>query len=335
MTAAPAVSVVLPVRNAEATLGSALRSIQRQAWRDFECLVVDDGSSDGSPAIVAEWARRDARFRRLAVAGSGVAAAAMTGVAAARAPLIARMDADDVMHRRRLTRQVAALLDASLAGVGTHVRFFPRGAVGPGMARYEAWLNSLRHADDVARDRFVECPLANPSLMLRRDVLLQYPWRACGWPEDYDLILRLHDAGARLGVLPQRLHGWRHGPGRLTTDHPDYALSRFVACKAHYLASGWLGARRRYVLWGYGSTGRALRAALLEEGRAPSHIVELHPGRVGNRIHGAPVVRPEALRDPGLRPVVVSVAGAVARERIRAVVGAMGLVEGVDFVCAA
>ncbi len=334
--AAPRVSVLLPVWNAAPTLPAALASVARQSESDFECVVVDDGSDDGSLALARAVASRDPRFRVLHAPHHGLVHALERGLAACRAPVVARMDADDWMHRHRLALQLAAL-DAAprLAGVGCHVRLFPRRALGAGMRRYERWLNGITTAAQVGAEAFVECPLAHPTLVLRAEPLRALGFRDAGWPEDYDLLLRLLGAGHALGVVPRRLLGWRHGPGRLSRRSPVYALERFTACKAHHLAAGFLADAPRYVLWGYGGTGRSLRRALAAHGRTPSHVVELHPGRLGQRIHGAPVIPPEELASlPGAR-IVVSVAGARPRAEIRGVLARLGQREGRDFLCAA
>jgi hypothetical protein len=171
--------------------------------------------------------------------------------------------------------------------------------------------------------------------MLRRRVLLEFPWRDLGWPEDYDLLLRVLGAGRRLGVVPRRLLGWRDGPTRLWRTHPAYSPERFLACKAHHLARGPLRHGPEYVLWGFGETGKALRRALAHEGRRPAAIVELHPRRLGETVHGAPVIRPEALLSRPRRPVLASVAGSFARAEIRALCARLGLREDVDYWCVA
>lgn len=332
----PRVSVLLPVRDARATLGAALRSLARQSLGDFECLVVDDGSRDGSLDLAEAFARNDPRFRVLARPPAGLVAALNAGLTAARAPLVARMDADDLAHRRRLELQVAALdSDPSLAAVGAHVRLFPRRGLGPGMRAYEAWLRTLGSPESVRRDAFVECPIPHPTLVARRDRLPPEGYRDAGWPEDYDLALRLLARGECLGLVPRRLLAWRHTPGRLSQRDPRYAPEAFIACKASFLAAGFLAAHDRYVLWGYGGTGRALRRAIARHGPRPGAIVELHPRRVGQRIHGAPVVPPAALPALPRAPIVVSVAGAAARGEIRAALAGMGFRELDDFVCAA
>src|SRR5438045_3826610 len=99
----------MPAFNAARTLSSALHSVQRQTERDWECVVVDDGSSDHTRATAAEFARTDPRVRLIAREHSGIVAALQAGLAECRAPLIARFDADDLMSRRRLELQRVAL----------------------------------------------------------------------------------------------------------------------------------------------------------------------------------------------------------------------------------
>jgi hypothetical protein len=187
----------------------------------------------------------------------------------------------------------------------------------------------------VREEAFVECPVVHPTLMVRHPVLARLGYRDAGWAEDYDLVLRMLGEGHEIGMVPRRLLAWRDRPDRLTRRHPRYALDRLTACRAAFLASGFLAGASDYVLWGYGGTGRALRRALLAHGKRPSHVVEVHRGRLGNVIHGAPVVPPAALGALGPCRVVASVAGEGPRGQIREALGAMGFVELRDFVCAA
>ena len=332
----PAISILIPAYNAENTLAEALRSVRRQTEGDWECLVVDDGSSDGTVRIASAMASQDQRFRVVRLAHGGIVAALNAGAELCRGALVARLDADDLMVRRRLELQRQALdSDVSLAGVGCHVRFFPRLTMSDGLRNYERWLGAISQVEDVQREAFVECPLAHPTLMLRRAALLAAGYRDCAWPEDYDLVLRLLQQGERLGVVPQRLLHWRDGGGRLSRTSARYSLPAFVECKAEFLSSGFLRQVDRYVLWGFGDTGKALAEALARRGKHPAAIVELHPGRLGQLIRGVRVVPPEALRSLPRAPLVVSVAGLKPRNEIRAALADMGFAETRDFVCAA
>jgi glycosyltransferase involved in cell wall biosynthesis len=330
------VSVLLPVYDAATTLPAALRSVARQSLHDIECVVVDDGSTDASRDVVSSFAHTDPRFRVVSRSHAGIVAALNAGIDVCRGRYVARMDADDLMHRDRLRLQVNALEAApDLAGVGCHVRLFPRRDLTDGLLAYENWLNGVRSAEDVLRDRFIECPLAHPTWVLRREAFASVGYRDDGFPEDYDALLRITSNGMRLGVVARPLLFWRDRPARLSRTSAVYGADRFVACKAYHLAQSFLGGSSEYVLWGYGDTGRVLARALAAHGRRPTHIIELHPGRIGQRISGAPVIGVEQLVSVKGRKIVVSVAGAQARREIRERLVADGFTELDDFVCAA
>jgi len=332
----PAVSVLLPAYNAAGTLGAALRSVERQSLRDWECLVVDDGSTDGTAEVAREFVEKDARFRLLSVPHGGIVAALNDGLEQCRGALVARLDADDLMQRQRLERQRAALeRHPEWLGVGCHVRLFPRRAMTEGLRSYERWLASIRSAADVRREAFVECPIAHPTLLLRREALLSARYRDVAWPEDYDLVLRLLEAGGELGMVPERLLHWRDGAGRLSRTSARYAIAAFVACKAEYLARGFLRDTAGYLLWGFGDTGKALAEALAQRDKHPTAIVELHPGRLGQLIRGVRVIPPAVLPSLPRQPLLVSVAGLTPRSEIRAALQQMGFAEMTDFMCCA
>ena len=331
----PAVSILLPVRDAADTLAICLRSIERQELTDFECVIVDDGSRDPSREIATTFARRDTRFRLVTGPRDGLVQALKRGSAACRAPLIARMDADDVMDRRRLRCQRDALEDRELAAVACHPRLFPRSALGPGMERYQGWLTSIDSPTRVREEAFVECPIAHPTLMIRHEVLAAFPYRDMNWPEDYDLVLRVLAQGHRIGIVPSPLLAWRHTETRLSRRSPQYATERFVACKAAFLAEGFLARQDTYRLWGYGGTGRAIARALRAHGKRPELIVEIHPGRIGRSIQNAPVISYTELGPPGGAPLLVSVAGLGPRTQIRNELARRGYRTGADYVCVA
>jgi glycosyltransferase involved in cell wall biosynthesis len=113
----PALSILLPTYNGEAHFAAQIESILAQSWEDFELLIVDDGSSDSTPAIAAAQAARDPRIRLLEGGGGneGQKARLIELVRAARAPLLSVADQDDVWDRERTRRLVEALGDNALA----------------------------------------------------------------------------------------------------------------------------------------------------------------------------------------------------------------------------
>jgi glycosyltransferase involved in cell wall biosynthesis len=332
----PTVSILLPVWNAAATLPAALSSLERQTQPNWECLIVDDGSVDASRSIARHFAERDRRFRLISRDHEGLIPSLNAGIELCTADLVARMDADDWMHRNRLAHQVDLMTRSpSFEAVGCFVRVFPRASLRDGRRAYERWLHSLTEPERLWRERFVECPIAHPTLMMRTKSLAELRYEDRGWPEDYDLLLRLLRRGPVAGMVPTRLHGWRDSPTRLSRTDERYALEKFTQCRAWYLSRDFLDGQATYTLWGHGPTGRALRRQLAVLGHNPSTIVDVHPRRIGNTIHGARVIPPEALERQSSDRLIVSVAGHGPRGEIRSALARIGMREGYDYVCAA
>jgi glycosyltransferase involved in cell wall biosynthesis len=333
----PRVSVLLPCRDAAAWLDEAVASLLGQSFRDFEVLAVDDGSHDATRALLDRWAERDARIRTLSSGGAGIVAALHTALEHARGALVARMDADDIAHPDRIAAQVA-LLDAqpTVAACGTQVRYFPPDVVRDGARRYESWLNALTSPAAIARDAFVECPIAHPTLMVRRHVLDAVGgWRDAGWPEDYDLVLRLIAAGHALANVPAVLLDWRERADRLSRTDSRYDDEAFRRCKAHHLTRSLLRGRAVLVI-GAGPVGKAFARTLQAEGVAIAAFIDVDPRKIGQTVHGARVAPREALNDyRGAAFAVAAVSGEAARADIRAWLAAAGWTELEDYCAVA
>jgi glycosyltransferase involved in cell wall biosynthesis len=223
----PRASVLLPVRDEEPFLAECLESPSAQTLADFEVIAVDDGSTDATPAILEAHARADSRFHVLRQEPAGMVAASERARAEARAPLVARMDADDVALPERLELQVAAIEEEGLAAVGGRVEYFPQPT--EGMRAYADWLNALVTVDAAVRDLWVECPLPGPGLTARAELV---SYRDRGWPEDYDLVLRIWEAGGTFRKVDALVHRWRDHPERLTRTKSAYSLDAFRAARS-------------------------------------------------------------------------------------------------------
>ncbi len=331
----PAVSVLMPFRDAAATLGEAIASIRAQTFADLELLLIDDGSADDSATIAAAAASEDPRLRLLRPGRVGLIAAHNLGLAECRAPLVARLDADDVALPHRLARQLALLdADRSLTAVGCLVECFAL-QLRAGFSRYQTWINRLVDHAAIVRELYVDSPLVHPSLVFRRAAVLALGgYQERGWPEDYDLVLRLAEVGARFAKVPEVLLRWRDSAGRLTRTHPRYRDEAVRRCKAHYLGRGPLRGGR-VVLWGAGPFGRRLARALAAEGVTTAAFVDIDPRKLGRRTRGAPVVPSDWLASHRELPVVAVVGARGARPLIRARLEALGFVEGESFWFAA
>jgi glycosyltransferase involved in cell wall biosynthesis len=207
LSSTPRVSVVLPVRDCERYIAQAVKSIVEQTFRNFELIVVDDGSRDRTLPILAEWAAQDQRIQVLARPRLGLVAALEAGRAGAKGFFIARMDADDIADPERLSRQVEyldrhpeviavggqiELIDVEGRSLGS--RIFP---VTPADCR--AYLKR-------------GAPFCHPAVLIRSDALAFVGgYRTAFEPaEDMDLWLRLAKMGELanldVNVLRYRVH---------------------------------------------------------------------------------------------------------------------------------
>jgi GT2 family glycosyltransferase len=331
------VSVLMPVRDGAATLTEALAGILADGDPAIEVLAVDDGSTDATWQHLREACVRDPRVRALKSRGSGLVSALHTAVSEARGDFLARMDADDRALPTRIAAQRAHLSrHPGIGALGTQVALFADGAVGEGFQRYVAWQNGLISPEDHTRERFVESPLCHPSVMFPRAAFAQVGgYRDFHGPEDYDLFLRLAEAGYDLAKLPQVLLHWRHRMQRTTFADGRYALGCFRATKAPYLARALSAAQKpRLVVWGAGPTGRRTMRELEPYGLRAAAFVDIDPEKLGRVARGVSIV-PAAELDPHQDAVLVAVGARGARELIREQLRMLGFREGVDAYFAA
>jgi len=336
LSAMPQVSILMPVRNEGRYLQATLESLYRQTFSSWELIAVDDGSSDTTPRILADAAMHDIRVRAIRREGGGLVAALNTGLEACRAPLLARLDGDDICHPRRLELQAAYLTAHPETGlVASNFRHFPRTGLKQGMIDYESWQNSLTGHALVTRDLFVESPFVHPSIMTRRTIITGLGgYQENSWPEDYDLWLRMAAAGTQFARLPQTLLFWRDHPERATRTMDEYATHAFRACKCYHLLNCFLRNVPDVVIAGAGLEARAWQRLLAAAKVTVSTWLDVDPRKIGHILHNAPILSPGELHLNG-RKMIVAIGVRGAREQFRKVAARRGWQEGMDFVCVA
>jgi glycosyltransferase involved in cell wall biosynthesis len=333
----PKVSILMPCYNVAATLNETLESIQAQSYGEFEVVAVDDGSEDNTAEALARWVENDARFKPLYLEHGGIIPALNAGLEACRGEYVARMDADDLMHPKRLEKQ-AAYLDEHprVTLVSSLVDGFPEKRLREGFRIYIEWLNTLVSHEDMCREMFVESPICHPTVMVRKEALVEVGgYEERGWPEDYDLWLRMYLAGHEFAKVTEVLLSWREHPKRLTRTDSRYSVENFIRAKAHYLPKGPLKGRDAVIVWGAGMMGRRTSKHLVREGVPLVAFVDIDPKKIGRTLRGLPIISPEALMEwwgKYENPALLAAVGArgarvLIRERLRG----FGLVEGEDW----
>lgn len=226
----PAISVAMSVYNCAPYLDEAILSIRNQTYRDFEFLILDDGSKDASPAIIAAHAAADSRIRPIFRENRGLVVSLNQLVAQARAPLIARMDADDICAPDRFARQMAFLA----ANPGHGVIGSDCARIGPDGAELALPFipRPLTHEDILANLESGPLMLHNAVIYERDAVLAVGGYRpAFAHAEDYDLWLRLSQV-TKLANLPEKLVSYRIYPGQVSDRH--------IIAQAVNAAMAWL-----------------------------------------------------------------------------------------------
>ena len=330
----PCVSVLLPYREAGPWLDRAIASIQTQTFKDWELLLIDNASTDGGPAIAREWSVRDPRIRLLHEPCPGIAHALNTGLLNAGGDLIARMDADDECRPERLQRQVAFMNAHPEVGVlGTRTRFVSTVARHSGMQCFVEWQNAILDPHDHYVKRFVDAPLAHPTVLFRRELVgLHGAYDTGPLPEDHELWLRWMDAGVRFAKLPEELLTWHDHAGRLSRTHPNYSTDAFFTTKARWLAK-WLKRTlngRPVIVAGTSTLCRDRAAKLEAEGIPIGAFTDVRP----REVPGHAFLPHDRLPPRGEACIVSFISQRGTGDRIAEFLSGIGLVEGEDFLLA-
>lgn len=332
----PEISVLLPVRNGAEFIDDAITSICSQTFSDWELLIIDDGSTDRTSEICERRADEDSRIRLHSIGEQGLVPALNAGLELARGTIIARMDADDVSLPDRLEKQRRALIETpEEAVVSCLVDAFPAEQVGEGMGLYVDWLNSFVTHEEIARNFFVESPIAHPTSMLRKKTVSDVGgYSDNGWPEDYDLWMRLFFNGAKFSKVPESLYMWRDREGRLSRTSSAYSLLAFRKLKSHYLEKKLRGADERNVaIWGAGKTGRWWCRELITAGINVLSFIDIDTTKIGNCIGDIPVIGPGDVSRLDEDILILGCVGARgARDEIRRYLLEAGKKEENDFI---
>ena len=326
------ISILLPFRNAEQTLGECLDSIQKQSFEPFEVIAVDDNSNDGSRSIVEKL--DDERFRCSPNPSRGLVSALNFGLTLCQFDLIARMDADDLMASNRLSCQFEHFLHTpDLKLSATQADLFPEQAIKAGYKAYMQWQNQVLTHEQIRNNMFVESPFAHPSVMFEKSCVIGLGgYREGSFPEDYDLWLRLYEQGYRMEKLPSVLLHWRESPSRTSRTHPAYSREAFDQLRAEYLSRDpRLTSSRPIVVWGAGRKTRQRVKYLQNLGLTVSAWIDIDPKKIGNKIQNAWVYDPTWLASRSTRPfVLIYVTNHGAREGIETYLKDMGYECGQD-----
>ena len=334
----PIVSIILPIRNSAHYLKECIDSILGQSLKAWELLAVDDHSTDSSFQILYELTQKDPRVKLLHNQGKGIVDALNTGTENAKSPLIARMDADDIMHEKRLEVQVEYLnQNQEIDLVSCRTEHFPTRQETMGYQHYVNWSNSIIEPREHELKRFIECPMAHPSVIFRKRLIHNYGGYLNGeFPEDYELWLRWFSRGVRMVKIPKVLLRWRDHKNRTSRIDPKYSTMAFQKIKSKYVkllqekTERW--GNRKIFGWGAGHVARKFISLLVNEGVALSALLDTNPKKIGKKFNNLPIISHAKLPKPKDAFVLILIGARDVRVQVADHLKAFGYQEGSDFI---
>lgn len=323
------VSVILPFHNAP-TLQKAAESILDQSYQNFELLLIDNASTDGSQAVSLELSHRHDKVQLIDEPKKGVVHAANSGILHSQGAYIMRMDADDYSFPQRMELQVKALQEYPDVGVVSGGVIYKGDHSNVGFIEYVDWLNTIHTSSDIALNQFIELPMANPSMMFRREIFEKYGLFKDGeFPEDYEYFLRLQSNNVKMIKVENQVLRWIDSDNRLTRTDPRYSTDAFFKIKSHYLAE-WLKKNNPFhpeiFVWGAGRLSRRRSDYLKNYGIEIKKYIDVKPRE--NSIHF------EEIESPNEAFIVSYVGNRGARSQIRSFLNDRQFIEGVHYILA-
>ncbi len=322
----------MPVKNAARFLKECLDSIIEQTYLDWELIAINDHSSDGSLALLTDYAKKDPRIAVHTNTGNGIIDALRLAFSLSKGHLITRMDADDRMPSQKLETMTQLLQkqgEGHLAIGG--VRYFSEAGLGDGYRRYAQWLNRLTSSSTNFTEIYQECVVPSPCWMVYREDLLR-----CGsfesnrYPEDYDLCFRFYEFGLEVIGTSAILHEWRDYPTRTSRTDDNYADNRFLELKLDYFCKLEIQTGRPIVLWGAGKKGKTIARYLVDKGLQFSWLCN-NDRKIGHQISGVTLMDTSHLYQFKNPIIIIAVANPTDKQEIERLLLHQNKIGGKDY----
>ncbi len=329
----PLISILIPFKNTEIYLTDCLESILIQTYKNWELLIVDDGSTDSSFSLVELFSLKDDRIKLFKNSGNGIIDALQLAFKNSTGDFITRMDSDDIMHPNKLATLANNLITYGTGHVAVGlVNYFSDEGMQEGYKTYEDWLNNLTKTGDNYAEIYKECVIPSPCWMIHRDDLI-----ACDafhsniYPEDYDLTFRFYKHHFKCIPCHNVLHYWRDYSTRTSRTHIHYAQNHFTPLKIHYFLDIDYNKTKTLTIWGAGTKGKLTAKILIEKGIYFEWICN-NPKKIGKDIYGKELKNFEVLKTIENPQAIITVANKKSQMKIRTYLNTLHLKPTEDYV---
>ena len=233
----PDVAVILPYRDAVKYLPRCVNSIINQTFQNFELILINDGSTDGSREFAESV--RDPRIRIIDLPAAGLVAALNEGIFSTKARYLALLDPYDTARPDRLEKQYHYFeLHEDIEVVSSRVRYLAERA-GKNLKPYIDWTNRITRHEEIYNKRFVNSTVLHSTLMFKRELINTYGSFEDGeFPEDYEILLRWMNEGVSFAKLDDELTEWHDDVQRLSRRHTKYNSEAASKIKSSFSAPG-------------------------------------------------------------------------------------------------
>lgn len=295
----PQISVLMPVYNGEKFVKKTIDSILNQSYTDFEFIIVNDGSTDGTKQVLENC--KDDRIKIFHLEENrGVGFASNFAVEKANCKYIARIDSDDIYHKDKLMLQ-KEFLDSNqdIALVKTLVEYFGDEKIKQ-TERYNSIKNILEKdknsaisSEDISKQLYWHICVPNTSIMVRAEVMKEFGYDDLRYGEDYSLFYKMNVKGYKMGTVNKKLVNVRVSSESITAKNKEVLYENVFHIKKEIIEK--LFEKGKVYLWGAGSFGILVKAILATHDLTVEGFIDSDTSKHGNKIDGLEVISPEIL----------------------------------------
>lgn len=257
----------MPMKDAAPFLSACIDSILDQTLKEWELVIVNDGSRDASCEIAGAYEDLDDRIRLFENKGEGIVNALSTAFDETSGTYITRMDADDLMPAHKLQTLYDAVNGTTKVVVTGRVKYFSDTGVSEGYERYENWLNSIIEEQTFKENLYRECVVASPNWIVHRSCFESHvELNKLSYPEDYDMVFQWIKHGFEIKGIPRTTHLWREHPDRTSRNSPNYQQQAFFRLKTIRFIEVFFEEIEGVQLIGKGDKGKLVAKVLRDKG---------------------------------------------------------------------
>lgn len=259
-------SILTPMKNADAWIEDCILSIQSQSFENWELIIIDDFSEDNSYHIVNRYQYLDSRIKLLRNQKPGIINALRKAFSISSGEYIHRMDADDLMPENKLKTLLSIARQNKQTVATGRVIYFSENKISEGYINYQNWLNERCTAGDHWCWIYRECVIASANWITHRDNI---SFENDVYPEDYALVFDWYKKGLTVTATDKVTHSWREHLARTSRRSENYGQKAFFAMKVNQFIKNELNHDRSIHLIGRNQKQKLCQEICLLNGIEP------------------------------------------------------------------